>query len=87
MNAQVLYEILDGTVGSPTMKEDFIFRVAEALKTGERLEYRFMGHLGFGGKLWINSSSVPYVTCYMEDETAGRKALIAAANRELEQLK
>lgn len=84
MTAQELYDILADTVGVPTMKHEFIHRVDQALKTGDRLEYRFMGHLGFGGKLWLQSRAAPYVTCYQEDETAhGRKMLISLANEDL----
>lgn len=83
MTAKELYDILSITCGAPTMKEDFLYHVGEALQSGARLEYRFIGHLGFGGKLWLNDSNRPYVTCYKEDETPGRLALIEAANEEL----
>lgn len=47
------------------------------------VEYRFVGALGFGGKLWANSGRV-YVTCYREDETPERLAFIEGANADLE---
>lgn len=83
MTAEHLYGILADTVGGPLMVNDFMHRVGEALQSGEHLEYRFQGHLGFGGKLWLNKGKAPYVTCYPEDETAGRKQLIALANEDL----
>jgi len=43
-------------------------------------EFRFMGALGFGGKVWVGRHEPPYVTCYPEDETASRQAMIEAAN-------
>lgn len=86
MTPEQVLKILELTCGEPTAKEDFLYHVGEALKTGEHLEYRFMGHLGFGGKIWLNRGKAPYVTCYGEDETAGRKILIEAANLELENL-
>lgn len=48
-------------------------------------EYRFQGKLGFGGKVWANRDDV-YVTCYPEDSTREREAMIAACNRRLEAL-
>lgn len=83
MTAQEIYDVLERTVGAPGMKEDFITYVTEAFRTGHRLEYRFQGSLGFGGKLWVNGKKPPTVTCYPEDETPGRKALIELANSEL----
>lgn len=35
-------------------------------------EFRFIGRLGFGGKVWANDGRV-YVTCYPEDETPARR--------------
>ena len=50
------------------------------------LEYRFCGALGFGGKLW-RSSIRWYVSCYKEDKTPERAAMIEAANQRLETLR
>jgi hypothetical protein len=46
-------------------------------------EYRFMGALGFGGKFWQQSMTV---TCYPEDETPERRAIIERANAALADL-
>lgn len=43
---------------------------------GSCLEYRFVGLLAFGGKVWINNREKPYVTCYPENETPDRMKLI-----------
>lgn len=86
MTAKQLHEILADTCGAPAYLGDFLYHVEDALKTGKKLEYRFMGHLGFGGKLWINGRQAPYVTCYPEDESAGRKMLISLANKDLAEL-
>jgi len=83
MTAEHLYGILADTVGGPLMVNDFMLNVGEALKSGEHLEYRFQGHLGIAGKLWLNKGKAPYVTCDPEDETAGRKQLITLANQDL----
>ncbi len=50
------------------------------------LEYRFMGTLGFGGKVWLNNGPHPYVNCYREDEAPGRLKLMEIANEELKLL-
>ena len=42
-------------------------------------EFRFQGGLGFGGKFWRNNGRF-YVTCYREDETPERLAMIKATN-------
>jgi len=48
-------------------------------------EWRFMGHLGYGGKFWRNDGS-HYVSCYSEDETKTRRAVIDDLNREIMRL-
>ncbi len=60
------------------MRDDFIYHHVES-KEGCH-EYRFMGNLGFGGKYWSETNTV---SCYLEDETQGRKELIKIANKEL----
>ena len=45
-------------------------------------EWRFSGHLGFGGKFWRNDGRM-YVNCYREDETPERQAMIERANERL----
>lgn len=52
---------------------------------GKLTEFRFIGNLGFGGKIWNNRYSF-YVTCYPEDETPVRLAAIKCANEELSKL-
>jgi hypothetical protein len=51
----------------------------------EPLEYRFMGALGFGGKLRMQGERLS-VDCYPEDETPERQAMIERANRRLAEL-
>ena len=48
------------------------------------IEWRFGGSLGFGGKVWNNGNF--YVTCYSEDRTPERDAMIDAANIRLSAL-
>lgn len=46
-------------------------------------EYRFIGTLGFGGKLHYNTYRGAYVSCYPEDRTADLAALIDRLNERL----
>ncbi|MGG6262947.1 hypothetical protein ACQ4M3_24270 [Leptolyngbya sp. AN03gr2] len=83
--AKAIYKILVEKAGAPpTGLGDFLDSQLQALV----LEYRFQGHLGFGGKFW-NSDSRPrgqhlYVNCYPEDLTPDRGVLIAEINQCLE---
>lgn len=53
---------------------------------GDCQEYRFCGALGFGGKFW-NYDGRFYVTCYREDKTPARLAMIEQANTRLAALR
>ncbi|GAA0719400.1 hypothetical protein Drose_05725 [Dactylosporangium roseum] len=48
-------------------------------------EFRFMGSLGFGGKLYVEPGRWR-VDCYPEDSTAAREAAIRVANAALNRL-
>ncbi len=60
------------------------FVVLAAEKSTHRLEYRFSGNLGFGGKVYLDEP--PRVSCYPEDETAERLEMIKEANNRLKEL-
>lgn len=57
-------------------KTDFVHSHLEKNTT----EYRFCDYLGFGGKYRVNTNSV---TCYREDETTEKLAIMKATNEEL----
>jgi hypothetical protein len=58
-----------------------------AVKGLKRFEFRFMGALGFGGKLWLSEGRRDLrVSCYREDETPDRLAMIERANQRLASL-
>jgi hypothetical protein len=68
-----------------TMRHDFL-----GWLTGDAYgrEFRFMGALGFGGKLWFQPSSLglhpPFsVSCYPEDMTPERREMIDRTNAAL----
>lgn len=46
-------------------------------------EYRFQGHLMFGGKIWLPLDREPYVSCYREDDSPERLKIIEQANKDL----
>lgn len=75
--ASQVYNILTHYAGARNdahNKEDFFYSQAK----GET-EYRFIGNLGFGGKLWNNRGHI-YVNCYTEDMTPEREQIINKVN-------
>ena len=80
-DARAIYRILCEECGALEYGlEDFV------RSCDEITEYRFQGRLGFGGKFW-NYGGRWYVTCYSEDQTPKRRAMINAAGRRLVELK
>lgn len=78
--ADRVFDILVEECGAvEDMREDFRFHFADTP------EFRFQGHLGFGGKIH-NPVVDPYVSCYPEDETSHRRAMINRANKRLDQM-
>lgn len=51
-----------------------------------KLEYRFCGSLGFGGKVWLNNGPYPYVNFYKEDETPERRETVRVTDVALKSL-
>lgn len=51
----------------------------------ECVEFRFQGALGFGGKVFYSRRKV-WVSCYSEDSTPEREAMIRRANERLAEL-
>lgn len=82
IQADEVYDILVDIAGAPEgQREAFTFLI---VSEGRRLEeWRFQGHLGFGGKFWQNTMTV---NCYREDETPERLNVIYATNYHLTQL-
>jgi hypothetical protein len=52
---------------------------------GTWTEFRFMGSLGGGGKVWNNAGRW-YVSCYREDEGKRQTKIIAKTNAALDKL-
>jgi hypothetical protein len=51
-----------------------------------RVEFRFMGLFGFGGKIWRNGVTAPFVSYYPEDKTPEREAAREETNAALQRL-
>jgi hypothetical protein len=85
--ARSIYTVLIDIAGAyPRQVDCFI----QAQTHQPLLEYRFRGSLGDGGKFWNSDNPVArgqfYVTCYPEDLTPGREAVIAAVNQKLTEI-
>lgn len=93
--AAAIYEILVvecGAIASEFSDLGFARYLGSDAKFGSK-EWRFRGHLGFGGKLRIGHSigvlGQPhwYVDAYPEDMTPARERMIRRANERLERLR
>jgi hypothetical protein len=79
-----VYDVLVNVCGAPANQSDrdsFLRHQAQA-EDGYPREWRFYSSLGFGGKFWRDHGRI-YVTCYREDETAERLAMIEKANERI----
>jgi hypothetical protein len=74
--ASQIYDILVQYAGAPEIhKQNFIHnQISEFVS-----EWRFCGHLGFGGKFRRSGDEI-YVDCYPEDEDDRRKEIINTTN-------
>jgi hypothetical protein len=76
-----VYDLLVAVGGANSRdRNDFMHSHAHSRQVNE---YRFIGHLGFGGKYWRKTNTV---NCYNEDETPERVALRQELNASLERL-
>ena len=79
--AQRVYDVLVAEAGASTQgRVDFLRAHVDA----DTREYRFCGRLGFGGKFWVERFAV---SCYSEDLTPEREAIIARTNAALAALR
>lgn len=76
-----VYDILISHAGAHVAYRDHF--VSAALSDDRPMtEFRFQGHLGFGGKVWRYGGKL-YVTCYGEDKTPKREQVILDTNAAL----
>ena len=76
--------LVDHAGASEDQRTQFLHYMMEDDGVGFK-EWRFGGYLGFGGKAKMNHSHA-YVTCYQEDETPERRAIITTVNELLKDL-
>jgi len=81
--AEQLYDVLVEHAGaSESQREMFVHNQTSRYET----EWRFMGSLGAGGKVWRGTSSHLRVSCYAEDETPERVEAMRITNEALKEL-
>jgi len=67
-------------------KADFVRSFSDKDDRRTTREWRFCGKLGFGGKFYMRDSHRHDVSCYPEDRTPEREALIDTINERLKTL-
>lgn len=72
-----------GAVDGDWQRDSFVLSYTTEIP--QTTEWRFQGLLGFGGKFWRNGGHY-YVTCYPEDRTAEREAIVKKVNALLRDL-
>lgn len=78
-----LYDVLVAYADADhARRDDFI---AYLCRESGSHEWRLMGSLGMGGKLFKSCGRI-WVSCYSEDETPKRRAVVARVSREIEAL-
>ena len=83
VQANAVYDILVQHAGANNDQRDrewFIYVHKDTCR-----EYRFQGSLGFGGKLYVEPDGWR-VSCYPDDRTPRRQAIIDATNGALAEL-
>jgi hypothetical protein len=89
--AHALYDILIEHAGAytnpdhPHGRDAFVFATTEKRERSGGYEFRFIGALGFGGKIHVSSSRIS-VGLYRESETPERIAMRDATNEAIERL-
>lgn len=79
--AEAAYSILVEQAGaSEDLRWEFVRYVLKEAGATIPREWRFQGLLGFGGKFLADHHSMPCVTCYPEDRTPERAAIIDRVN-------
>ena len=89
VKANQAYDILvqhAGAQNDEMERRSFVQHVASAENPCR--EYRFCGHLGWGGKFRNNGNrdNIPYVDCYQEHLTGERGRIIGETNAALRDL-
>lgn len=85
INANRVWDVLVEIAGARVGERDaFVRYLTEEVSHGH--EYRFMGHLGFGGKLHYSRTRGAWVGYYPEDRTEERDVLMGRVNAKLAEM-
>ena len=85
LEADMVYDILMEECGaSDRNRDEFLVYVTRDVRYGH--EFRFMGHLGFGGKFYNDGRRHWSVACYPEHRTPSVDDAILSANARLKDL-
>jgi hypothetical protein len=82
MKPDAVWDVLVEMAGAREEERAQFVHHAETTKPGD-LEYRFMGKLGFGGKVWSLYNGGWRIDCYLEDSTPARRKIIEAVNAKI----
>lgn len=84
--ADTVYDLLVKEAGAP--EKDRVYFLAYLVDQEHPMgaEFRFQGRFGFGGKFYAESDRWR-ISCYNEDRTPERVAIIDKVNAELRQLR
>lgn len=89
MEPSDIWEVLVEECGARADERDDFVRSAQSINPTWGLEYRFMGDLGFGGKVYVRPRLdrwEVFVSQYIEDETEISRAQVAAAMARFEKM-
>jgi hypothetical protein len=78
-----VYDILVNVGGAPEIDRMYFIRIHSDIQMA-RNEWRFCGHLAFGGKYRKETNTVD---CYYEDMTDKRRRIILEVNEKLQNIK
>lgn len=84
--AELIIDVLVAECGVPADLDSRIKLADFLTRDLPGVEYRFMGNLGAGGKLFNANGGKLWVSCYPENETPARIAAIGRANARINAL-
>jgi hypothetical protein len=87
--ANAAFDVIEQECGAhPALRDDFVRYAVREKASSFGIEFRFQGHLGFGGKIHRNSNrnALFYVDYYPEDKTPERDAMQDNANTRLAEI-
>lgn len=82
--ANALFDVVVAVCGAnESLRNQWLHYAADAEAYRSGLEFRFIGDLGFGGKLLYDGYRPAHVTYYAESREPARDAMVTQANERL----